>query len=212
MLNVYEIYPSIEGETSLSGWPCTFVRLAGCNLRCVWCDTQYAREGGNPEEIDHVIAEVRDYGFPRVIVTGGEPLFQGECFGLIRALADAGFHVFVETNGSLDIGPIDKRAVVRLDLKPPSSGVTGNMLWENIPKLKPSDEVKIVIADAGDYAWAVDKINEFYIMEKCAINFTPELDTMQPHLLAKWIIDDKLNVRLNLQLHKIIWGAGARGV
>jgi 7-carboxy-7-deazaguanine synthase len=212
MLNVYEIYPAIEGETTLAGWPCVIVRLAGCNLRCTWCDTPYAQEGGEPQEVSGIVDEVRDLGIRRVVVTGGEPLIQWECLGLISALADLGFDVFVETNGSIDIGPVDDRAIVRLDLKPPSSGSSDQMLWDNIPKLKPADEVKIVIADAGDYAWAMEMIREHDLTQKCAVNLTPELETMQPHLLAEWILDDKLDVRLNLQMHKMIWGEGARGV
>jgi len=212
MLNVYEIYPTIEGETTLAGLPCAFIRLAGCNLRCVWCDTPYAQEGGEPDELGHIIETVSGFGFRRVVVTGGEPLIQGECLRLISALADEGYDVFVETNGSIDIGPIDKRAVIRLDLKSPSSRMTDQTYWDNIAKLKPADEVKIVIADAGDYSWAVEKLNEHFLSDLCTVNLTPEMATMQPHILAKWIVDDKLNVRLNLQLHKIIWGEGARGV
>jgi 7-carboxy-7-deazaguanine synthase len=212
MLNVYEIYPSIEGETTLAGWPVVFVRLAGCNLRCAWCDTRYAYEGGYQDDVNRIVEDAQGYGLRRVVVTGGEPLLQGECLGLISALADAGFDVFIETNGSIDIGPVDDRAVIRLDLKTPSSGMTDQMLWDNIAKLKPSDEVVIVIADAGDYAWAVDKIREHDLTNKCAVNLTPELDTMQPHMLAKWILDDRLNVRLNIQMHKVIWGSGSRGV
>jgi 7-carboxy-7-deazaguanine synthase len=212
MLNVYEIYPTIEGETSLAGRPCAFIRLAGCNLRCAWCDTSYAQEGGKPEEVNHIIETVTGFGFRRVVITGGEPLLQGECFGLVTMLADAGFDVFIETNGSIDIGSIDKRAIVRLDLKPPSSHMTDQIFWDNITKLKSKDEVKIVIADAGDYSWAVERINEHNLTDICTVNLTPETSTMSPHILAKWIVDDKLNVRLNLQLHNIIWGEGARGV
>lgn len=160
----------------------------------------------------HIIETVRGFGIRRVVVTGGEPLIQDDSLKLISALADEGYDVFVETNGSIDIGPIDRRAIVRLDLKPPSSGTTEQIDWENIAKLKPADEVKIVIADAGDYSWAVEKLNEHSLSDLCMVNLTPEMATMQPHILAKWIVDDKLNVRLNLQLHKIIWGEGARGV
>ena len=212
MLNIHEIYPTIEGETTLTGWPCTIVRLAGCNLRCSWCDTQYAYEKGEPQEIAGIIEKARDNGFKRVLVTGGEPLMQGECTGLITALADARFDVFVETNGTYDIAPIDSRAVVRLDLKTPSSHQDDQVLWENIPKLKPRDEVKLIIADAQDYSWAVEKVREYGLMSKVAVNFTPELNSMRSHILAKWILDDKLDVRLNMQLHKVIWGIGARGV
>ena len=212
MLNVYEIFASIEGETTISGWPCSFIRLAGCNLRCLWCDTKYAWSGGSEMDVQSVVAEVKDLGFQRVVVTGGEPLIQLETFELIKSLADAGLLVFVETNGSIDIGPVDKRARVRLDLKPPSTGVTGQIFWKNIAKLKPSDEVKIVIATAEDYAWAKDVIRDNNLLSLCPVNLTPELDSIQPHLLARWIIDDKLNVRLNLQVHKVIWGDRARGV
>lgn len=212
MLNIYEIYPTIEGETTRAGWPCAFVRLAGCNLKCRWCDTRYANEGGSSIETATLLERIKSFGFPRVVVTGGEPLLQGECLGLITQLADTGYEVFVETNGSLDISPVDDRAIVRMDLKPPSSGETERMNWDNIPHLEPKDEVKIVIADAADYSWAVDKINEYSLPDLCSVNLTPELGSMQPHILSKWIVDDRLNVRLNLQMHKIIWGTGARGV
>ena len=212
MLNIYEIYPTVEGETTRSGWPCAFVRLAGCNLKCRWCDTRYAHEGGSPVETALLLERIKSFGFPRVVVTGGEPLLQSECLGLITQLADTGYEVFVETNGSLDISPVDDRAIIRMDLKPPSSGETNRMNWDNIPHLKAKDEVKIVIADAADYSWTVDKINEYSLPDLCSVNLTPELGSMQPHILAKWIIDDRLNVRLNLQIHKIIWGPGARGV
>lgn len=212
MLNIHEIYPTIEGESTRSGWPCTFVRLTGCNLKCRWCDTQYAHVGGSTFETAPLLERIKSFGLRRVVITGGEPLLQGECFGLISQLADAGNEVFVETNGSLDINPVDERAIVRMDLKSPSSGETDKMNWDNIQHLKPKDEVKIVIADAADYSWAVDTINEYFLSDRCSVNLTPELDTMQPHILAKWIVDDRLNVRLNLQIHKIIWGSGARGV
>jgi 7-carboxy-7-deazaguanine synthase len=212
MLKIHEIYAAIEGETTLTGWPCTIVRMAGCNLRCTWCDTKYAHDKGEPMGIADIVERVRDNGFRRVLVTGGEPLMQGESPALVAALADAGLDVFVETNGTYDIGPIDSRAVVRLDIKTPSSHEDDQVMWENIPKLKAHDEVKLVIAGPEDYAWAVDKIREHSLIGKLTVNFTPELNAMQPHILAEWILDDKLDVRLNMQMHKIIWGIGARGV
>lgn len=212
MLEVYEIYASIEGETTSSGWPCVFIRLARCNLSCVWCDTKYALRGGFERDVAGVVDEVKGFGFKRVLVTGGEPLIQGDAYPLITSLVDNGFEVFVETNGSVDIGGVDRRARTRLDLKPPSSGMSEYILWDNLGKLKPTDEVKIVIAGPEDYAWACNVIEEKSILKICPVNFTPELDTMLPHLLARWILDDKLDVRLNLQMHKIIWGEGARGV
>ena len=218
MLQVHEIFASIEGETTLAGWPVVFVRLTGCNLRCKWCDTEYALEGGYGMDVPDVVDKVKSFGVQRVVVTGGEPLVQDESFNLIKSLADTGLAVYIETNGSIDIGPIDDRACIRLDLKPPSSGMAEHNLWENIPKLKrlrdgvATDEVKIVIADAHDYAWAKDVIAKHNLLNICPVNFTPELDSLDPRQLAKWIIDDRLDVRLNLQLHKMIWGEGARGV
>ncbi len=212
MLKVNEIFASIEGETTASGWPCTFVRLAGCNLRCTWCDTIYAWESGYEKSVDDIVAEVVDKGLKRVLVTGGEPLIQEEAFQLISVLADAGMQVYVETNGTVDISRVDERAHIRLDLKPPSSGMTEEILWGNIPRLSGKDEVKIVIAGPEDYAWATDTIKNHDLTNICPVNLTPELSSIQPHLLARWIIGDKLDVRLNLQMHKIIWGESARGV
>lgn len=218
MLDIHEIYPSIEGETTAAGWPFVFIRLAGCNLSCIWCDTRYAWKEGRKRDVGGIVNDVRGYGLRRVVVTGGEPLIQAESLELIKSLADEGFDVYLETNGAVDIGLVDKRARVRMDLKPPSSGMTEHILWDNIGKLKPvrdgvvTDEVKIVIAGPEDYAWACNVIEEKSILKICPVNLTPELDTMLPHLLARWIIDDKLDVRLNLQMHKIIWGEGARGV
>jgi 7-carboxy-7-deazaguanine synthase len=212
MLTVNEIFSSIEGETSVAGWPATFIRLAGCNLRCVWCDTKYAWEEGSEISIHDIVEEAKGLGMRRVVVTGGEPLIQGETFDLIKTLADEGFDVFVETNGSKDIDPIDKRAKVRLDLKSPSSGSTDYILWDNIGKLKIGDEIKIVIAGPEDYSWAKDIIRDNNLLSICPVNLTPEVGHIQPHLLAKWIVDDRLDIRLNLQLHKVIWHPEARGV
>ena len=195
-----------------AGLPAIFVRLTGCDLRCTWCDTRYAGEGGKDIDIEEIVHLVSGFKIPRVVITGGEPLIQGETLELISKLADNDYKVFLETSGAHDIGEVDKRATVRLDFKPPSSGMTEKMRWDNVGKLKSSDETKIAIADETDYKWACEIMGKYDLTSICPVNFTPVTESIDPALLAKWIVSDALNVRLNIQLHKIIWGVEAEGV
>ncbi|HAK97638.1 MAG TPA: 7-carboxy-7-deazaguanine synthase QueE [Planctomycetes bacterium] len=210
MLNVIEVFRSIQGETTLAGRPSCFIRLAGCNLDCRWCDTRYAREAGRARALDDLIAAV-DGGPRRVCITGGEPLLQEETPALVRALLDGGRLVAVETNGSLPIDAIDARASRMVDLKPPSSGETERMHWPNLELLTPRDEVKIVIAGRDDYAWAAALLARDRRLARCTVNLSPVQGALAAAELAEWILDDGLDVRLNVQLHKVLWPGAARG-
>ncbi len=210
-LLVNEIFHSIQGEGPHAGWPCAFVRLTGCNLRCTYCDTRYAYDQGSEMELERVLAWVASLQCRRVQVTGGEPLLQAETPLLVRKLLDMGKVVLVETNGSLDINPIDPRAVRIVDMKCPSSGQEGANDYKNLFRLEPHDALKLVIANESDYEFArgLSKRPE---VEARSLLFAPVFGCLSPRQLAEWILRDGLEVRLNLQLHKIIWGAEARGV
>ncbi len=209
MLDVIEVFRSIEGETTLAGRPCGFIRLAGCNLECRWCDTRYAREGGEAWEIGRLLAMFAS-GPRLACVTGGEPLLQEETPSLVRALLDAGHQVAVETNGSLPIDVIDTRARRMVDLKPPSSGEQDRTDWRNLDLLVPHDEVKIVIADRGDYAWARELITRDRRLARVTVNLSPQ-GMAGARELSEWILADGLEVRLNVQLHKVLWPEQPRG-
>jgi len=211
-LSVSEIFFSLQGEASRTGLPCAFVRLAGCNLDCRWCDTTYARDGGGDEMTTDEIA-ARLGGFPcrRVEVTGGEPLCQAGSIDLMRRLCDDGWEVLLETNGSLDISPVDPRVVRIVDFKCPSSGQDAANLWDNVGRLRATDEVKFVLADRGDYDFAVAAVRGRGILEKCSVIFSPVSGRLDPAELADWILADGLDVRLGLQLHKILWPGDQRG-
>ncbi len=212
-VKVCEIFTSIQGESTYTGLACTFVRLTGCNLRCVYCDTQYAFEGGIDMPLDDIVSHVKLVGVNLVEITGGEPLLQGnDTILLVRALLEEGFEVLVETNGSLGVGGVDRRAVLILDVKTPSSGMSGEINYANFDYLKPSDEVKFVICDRGDYDWAKDIVAKFRLMERAKVLFSPALGMLPPRQLAKWIVEDRLEVRLNVQIHKYIFGPDERGV
>jgi len=209
-MRVTEIFHSIQGESTHAGRRCAFVRLAGCNLRCRWCDSEYTFTGGERMSIDDVVEQVKRFGCDLVEVTGGEPLAQAEGFDLIRRLADEGFEVLVETSGSIDIAPVDRRAKIILDIKCPGSGEADKNRWENLDELRPHDEIKFVIAGRDDYDWARRVIDERGLAGR-TILFSPvwgELD-LQP--LAEWMIEDRVPARLQTQLHKHIWGE-IRGV
>jgi 7-carboxy-7-deazaguanine synthase len=205
-LKIHEIFHSLQGESSRVGLPTVFVRLTGCPMRCVYCDTAYAFSGGSNIEIADILAKVAEFSTPYVTVTGGEPLAQKDCLVLLRQLCDAGYSVSLETGGAIDIGPVDDRVSVILDVKTPGSGEEKNNLWENLSHLKASDEVKFVLCDYADYQWAKQMLTKYKLVEKCPVLFSPVYSQVNPTQLAEWVLADKLPVRMQLQLHKILWG------
>jgi len=211
-MKVCEIFMSVQGESTHAGRLCTFVRLTGCNLRCSYCDTTYAYDEGVDYTMDELLREVRVHGAPLVEITGGEPLLQPETAELARRLLDEGFEVLIETNGSVDISGIDPRAVLVMDVKLPSSGMADKMMLENLDRLRPNDEVKFVIATREDYEQAKNMVFERGLADKCTVLFSPAFGQMPPEQLVRWIREDHLPVRLNLQIHKYIWGPERRGV
>ena len=211
-LTVSEIFHSIQGEGLRAGLPCAFVRLAGCNLRCTWCDTQYAWSGGREMTLDEVLAEVAAFRCRRVEVTGGEPLLQPAATDLLHRLAEAGYETLLETNGSQDIGAVDPRVVRIVDFKCPSSGEQHANLWSNVAHLTGRDEVKFVLADRGDYDFARRAVAEHRLLEICPVIFSPVHGRLAPATLAEWILAEGPDVRLGVQLHKILWPQRDRGV
>lgn len=212
-MKISEIFTSIQGESSYAGLPCTFIRLSGCNLRCAYCDTQYAYSDGTEMPVDEIIDRVRQSGPNLVEITGGEPLLQEtELSVLVPALLDEGYHVLIETNGSKSIKGIDKRAVVILDIKTPGSGMSDKMDFSGFDLLKPSDEIKFVLGGRNDYDWAKDIIHGRKLRDRSEILFSPVFGLLDPAELAGWIVDDNLDIRLNLQIHKYIFDPDRRGV
>jgi len=205
-IKIHEIFFSIQGEASRVGLPTVFVRLTGCPLRCGYCDTAYAFHGGDLFTVDEIVTKVASFGVKRVTVTGGEPLAQKECLALLKALCDQDYDVSLETSGAMDITQVDDRVAIILDVKTPGSGEQGRNLWSNIKLLKPKDEVKFVLCDQGDYAWAKQVLSEHGIHDICPVLFSPVYGQLQPQDLAEWILADKLQVRLQIQLHKVLWG------
>ena len=205
-LKIYEIFHSLQGETSRVGLPTVFVRLTGCPMRCTYCDTAYAFSGGSNMEIAEILQKIAEFGTHYVTVTGGEPLAQKECLVLLQGLCDAGYSVSLETGGAMNIAPVDARVSVILDIKTPASNEEKNMLWSNVNHVKPSDEIKFVLVDRVDYDWAKAKINELKLTEKCPILFSPSFHDLSAETLASWVLADKLPVRMQIQLHKILWG------
>jgi len=212
MLKINEIYHSIQGESTKAGLPCVFIRLTYCNLRCTYCDTEYAFYEGYDKSIDEVIKEVKKYNCNLVEVTGGEPLVQNESIELMKRLCDEGFEVMLETGGSLPISDIDKRVRIILDLKCPSSGMMKKNLYENIEYLKSIDEVKFVIGTREDYEWSKEQVEKYQLDKKCTVLFSVVFGELEPVTLVNWILEDKLNVRYQLQMHKIIWEPDKKGV
>ena len=210
-LEVSEIFHSIQGESTWSGQPCVFIRLTGCNLRCAYCDTSHAYEHGRFMDIPEIVERVRRLRCNLVEVTGGEPLIQAETPSLIGGLLDAGHTVLLETNGSIDIGVVDPRCIRIMDIKCPSSGMAGQNDLRNLKKLGVQDELKFVIGSREDYEFARDLLSTLPAA-RSKINFSPVFGSLDPRSLAEWILEDHLPVRLNLQLHKIIWGPEARSV
>jgi len=209
-LRITEIFASVQGESSRVGLPTVFVRLTGCPLRCTWCDTAYAFSGGTTRTLEDILAEVASHGLRHVCVTGGEPLAQKACLQLLTALCDAGHAVSLETSGALDIALVDARVARIMDLKAPGSGEAAKNRYENIPLLRAGDEVKIVLADAEDYAWARQMIAEHALERRCEVLLSPVADALDPATLAEWVVRDRLPVRFQLQLHKVLWN-DARG-
>jgi 7-carboxy-7-deazaguanine synthase len=203
-LKITEIFFSIQGEATFSGWPTVFVRLTGCPLRCQYCDTAYAFTGGQWRTFDEIEAEVRRHGTPYVCVTGGEPLAQPRCAAFLMQLCDAGFNVSLETSGAIDIADVDTRAARVVDLKTPGSREAHRNRWENLALLTSHDAVKIVICDRADYEWARDVVATRPV--PCPVFFSPSHDELAAGTLADWILADRLPVRLQVQLHKVLWG------
>lgn len=212
MLKINELYHSIQGESTNAGRPCVFVRLTGCNLRCTYCDTEYAFYDGRDYSIDEIMHEVKKYGCKLVEVTGGEPLLQMECINLLKRLCDENFEVLLETAGNMPIKNIDARVKIVMDLKCPSSGMMDKNLYENINYLKKTDEIKFVIGTKEDYEWSREILNEYKLNEKCIVLFSCVFDKLEPLTLVNWILEEKLDVRFQLQMHKYIWHPERKGV
>lgn len=211
-LRVNEIFHSIQGEGVRAGVRCVFIRLTGCHLRCVWCDTAYAFYEGGWMTLDEIMRDVRAFGCPTVELTGGEPLLQPEALPLLARLCEEFATVMVETSGAAPIDAIDPRVVRIVDVKCPGSGEVDRNHWPNLDALRPTDELKFVIADRADYEWARDLVARRGLAERCPVTFAPVHATLPPIDLATWVLDDRLDVRLGLQLHKYIWPPDTRGV
>jgi len=211
-MKINEIFVSIQGESTYMGRPCLFIRTTGCNLRCTYCDTEYAFYDGKEMSNDEIFDIVENSGVKLVEITGGEPLLQKELPELLDRLLEENYEVLIETSGSIDIDKIDPRAVRIMDIKCPSSGEVSKNDLSNLNKLKPLDEVKFVVGDREDYTWANEIIEKYNLDQKVTVLFSPVFEKLAPVKLAKWILEDKKNVRMQIQLHKIIWGAGAAGV
>ncbi len=204
-LRITELFYSIQGESNTSGFPTVFVRLTGCPLRCQYCDTAYAFQGGKQVSLDSILEQVSAYKTPHVCITGGEPLAQPNCIPLLYRLCEAQYLVSIETSGARDIAPIDPRVTIVMDLKTPGSGEVHQNLWTNIPLLKIQDQIKFVICNREDYLWACDMIKQHHLIEKTQILFSPSWEQLNPTDLANWILADQLPVRFQLQVHKVLW-------
>ena len=204
-LRLTEIFLSLQGEARSIGWPTVFVRLTGCPLRCQYCDTAYAFHGGDWWTFDAILEEVARHGARHVCVTGGEPLAQKRCVALLARLCDAGYEVSLETSGAIDIGEVDPRVSRVLDIKTPASGEIARNLWSNLPLLTPHDQVKFVICDRADYEWSKGVLAEHRLAATCDVLFSPSFGQVSPRELADWIVEDRLPVRFQVQLHKLLW-------
>ncbi len=211
-LRINEIFHSIQGEGTRAGERCVFIRLTGCHLRCVWCDTTYSFYEGGWKALDQILAEVAAFDCPTVELTGGEPLLQPAVYPLMQSLADHYPTVMIETSGAVAIDKVDPRVIRIVDVKCPGSGESQRNHWANIDLLTPRDEVKFVIADRADYEWSRDVIARFDLTRRCPVLFSPVFEKLTPLELATWVLDDRLNVRYQLQLHKFIWSPTTRGV
>jgi len=211
-LQINEIFHSVQGESRHAGRPCVFVRLTACNLRCTWCDTAYAFDQGEEMTPGAILGQVARFGTRYVLITGGEPLLQPQVHRLIADLLEQGYEVGIETGGSLDVAPLDPRVTIIMDLKCPGSGMEEHNLWDNLEALKPTDEVKFVLADRGDYEWSREVITRYDLTGRCGVLLSPVHGKLSPRSLAEWMLKDALGARLQMQLHKYIWPDGTRGV
>ncbi len=206
ILRVSEIFFSLQGETSRVGLPTIFVRLTGCPLRCGYCDTQYAFYGGESIPISSILERVSSYGCHNVTITGGEPLAQKKCLILLRMLCDAGYSVSLETSGAQDISKVDRRVEKVIDIKTPGSGEVNKNYWTNLEYLVQKDEIKFVLCDEVDYQWAIETICKYHLDKICPVLFSPVYGRLDPAILASWVLRDRLHVRMQIQLHKLLWG------
>ncbi len=205
-LRINEIFFSIQGESTKVGLPTIFIRLTGCPLRCSYCDTTYAFHDGDKMSVDGIIKRISQYRSKHVTVTGGEPLAQKSCHELLARLCDEGFHVSLETSGAINIAHVDERVMKIMDIKTPGSAEESKNKFENIAHITAKDQIKFVIGDRPDYEWSKQKMSEFNLTDKCEVLFSPEHESVSPTDLAEWILEDKLNVRIQVQLHKYLWG------
>jgi len=205
-LRINEIFHSLQGEADAVGYPTVFIRLTGCPLRCSYCDTEYAFHAGDWRDFDAIMEEVRSYGARHVCVTGGEPLAQPNCIALLKRLCDAGFQVSLETSGAMDVAAVDSRVSRVIDVKTPDSNESSRNRIDNFAELTPRDQLKFVIGSRGDYDWSKSFIAEHALAQRCQILFSPSYNRLSPTTLAEWILEDRLPVRFQLQLHKVLWG------
>ncbi len=205
-VRITEIFYSLQGESRTVGLPTVFIRLTGCPLRCKYCDTTYAFQGGVWKTLEEILAEVAVYKPRYITVTGGEPLAQKDCFLLLTQLCDAGYEVALETSGALDVSQVDKRVVKVMDLKTPSSAEQSRNRLDNIKHLNRHDQIKFVVADKNDYDWSVAVMDEYGLVDRCEVLFSPVHNTLSPRQLAEWILLDRLAVRMQIQMHKYLWG------
>lgn len=212
MVKVFELFHSIQGESTYAGYPCVFVRTTGCNLRCVYCDTKYAYEGGEDFSVDEILERIEKFDCQLVELTGGEPMLQPDLPELINRLIDDGYQVLLETNGTLPLNVVPEPVVKIVDLKTPGSGCDISVRWENLQLLNSKDQIKMVLTSEEDYLWARTIIERYDLCGKVNVLLSPSYGTLEPARLARWILRDGLRVRLQLQLHKIIWSPDMRGV
>lgn len=204
-LRITEIFYSLQGESTTIGLPTIFIRLTGCPLRCQYCDTTYAFQGGKKQSISEILSQVKTYKTPYVCVTGGEPLAQPLCISLLQQLCDLNYHVSLETSGAIDCSKVDKRVMIVMDIKTPDSKESEKNYWNNLDILKPTDQIKFVLCSREDYEWACKMIQCHQLNQRAQILFSPSFGQLNPTTLADWIIQDQLPVRFQLQLHKLLW-------
>ena len=211
-LKINEIYYSVQGESTHAGRPCVFIRLTYCNLRCTYCDSEYAFYEGKDMEITHIMNEIKQWDCNLVEVTGGEPLFQDKCINLLNELVNSNYEVMLETGGSLSISDVPKKVIKIVDFKCPSSAMEKKNLWSIVEDLQPNDEVKFVIGNREDFDWAKDRIAEYSLDKICTLLFSPTFEKIDPQLMVEWILAENLPVRMQMQMHKMIWSPDKQGV